>query len=65
MMKRLIIWLIALCASLSMMSQVAYRQYNKYLDRDEFFDRSRTRIGYAKYDKTWGVPCIMTIAGTL
>ena len=47
-MKRLITYLLLLLVSLSAISQVSYRKYNKYMDRDEFFDRSGTRIGYAK-----------------
>ena len=51
MMKRLIICLMALCVSFLSMSEVAYRKYDKYMDRDEFFDSSGARIGYSKYDK--------------
>ena len=49
-MRRLITCLM-LCVALFSMSQVAYRQHNKYTDRDELFDRSGTKIGYAVYDK--------------
>ena len=53
-MKRLILYLLLMLVGLTATSQVAYRKYDKYLDRDEFFDRSGTRLGYAKYDKYMG-----------
>ena len=52
MMKRLIICLLVIFTTLVAMSQVpAYREYNKYHDREEFFDKSGNKIGYVEYNK--------------